>query len=229
MNCIHINANTLPDSWFQLVYSILDNGREFIIDRGSYAGQKRLEFDYVTINIAQPFLRDAGDGLPLIPIMPDGCNIPPPTTKEYLIDYIPYIMSGEIKANELYTYGSRLGWTDFKFDQVKHVINNYKKYGHRNNQLIMQVAYPDDLILSDPPCLRHIDTRIQDNKLHFYIYFRSWDLWGGYPSNLAGLSILQEYMASEIGVGCGEFVCSSKGLHLYDYVIELAKLRCGKR
>lgn len=39
------------------------------------------------------------------------------------------------------------------------------------------------------------------------------------------LPVLKEYMASEIGVEDGEIIAASKGLHLYDYVFELAKLR----
>jgi len=76
-------------------------------------------------------------------------------------------------------------------------------------------------------CLRHIDTRIKNNQLHFFIYVRSWDCWNGLPANLAGFQILKEYMASEIGVEDGEIIASSKGLHIYDYVWNLAELRCG--
>lgn len=82
--------------------------------------------------------------------------------------------------------------------------------------------------LSDPPCLRHIDTRIQNNALHFFVYFRSWDLWSGLPANLAAIQTLKKYMADEIGVDDGEMIVESKGLHLYGFSIELAKKRCGK-
>ena len=41
-----IEARDLPDLWFQAVYQIIENGRKFKIDRGSYAGQERLEYDY---------------------------------------------------------------------------------------------------------------------------------------------------------------------------------------
>ncbi len=111
-------------------------------------------------------------------------------------------------------------------DQVSMAIWTYKNGGHRNNQMCLQVAEPKDMMLLDPPCLRHIDTRIQDGKLHFYPYFRSWDLWSGYPANLAGISMLQEHMAGEIGVEQGEMVCTSKGLHLYDYTVSFAQMRC---
>jgi len=81
---------------------------------------------------------------------------------------------------------------------------------------IEQVAHPTDVLLKDPPCLRSIFTRIQYGKLHFIIYFRSWDLWGGFPANLAGIQQMKEYIAS------------SKGLHLYNYVWELAECLRGK-
>ncbi|MDJ0817814.1 MAG: thymidylate synthase, partial [Desulfobacterales bacterium] len=41
-----VEARDLPDLWFQAVHNILDEGERFIIDRGSYAGQTRLEYDY---------------------------------------------------------------------------------------------------------------------------------------------------------------------------------------
>ena len=87
-------------------------------------------------------------------------------------------------------------------------------------------AVATDLTIVDPPCLRSIDTRIQDDALHFFVYFRSWDLWGGLPANLAGIQNLKEYMAGEIGVADGEMIVESKGLHLYGYAEDLAKLRC---
>lgn len=232
LKLVNVEANTLPDAWFQLIYAALESGRRFQIDQGSYAGQTRLEFDWVTCRIAQPHLRDP-EGWPLIPEMPDGCGVPAPVTKDFLADYAAYLMTGGKEPGEQYTYGQRLWAADHPGDsppinQVDTIIDRYKNGGHRNNQLVLQIAQPDDLLLPDPPCLRHIDTRVQDGKLHFFIYFRSWDAWGGFPANLAGISMLHEYMAAEIGVEQGEFVCTSKGLHLYGYVEELAQMRCGK-
>lgn len=86
----------------------------------------------------------------------------------------------------------------------------------------------DSLITSngvDPPCMRLIDTRARYGKLSFMIYFRSWDLWAGFPSNLAGLQLLKEHMAGEIGVADGEIIAAGKGMHLYEYCWDLAKLR----
>jgi thymidylate synthase len=260
MRTHHVTARDLPDLWFQAVHDILDHGRRFTIDRGSYAGQTRLEYDYFIGQVRYPSSR------PLLPDIPAGCGIPNPVEDAYLYggpgyerSYIEYLMTGQKQPGESYTYGERLtrmplegdklAWwqennreiVDLRepdgrivfmeegrtyINQIEWVIDTYKKYGPRNNQMVLQVAHPTDVALLDPPCLRAIDTRIQDDGLHFFIYFRSWDLWGGLPANLAGLQNLKEYMAAEIGVQDGEMLVESKGLHLYGYAEDLAKLRC---
>jgi thymidylate synthase len=217
MELVTLEATTLPDAWFQALWHILKEGvPEYTVDLGSYAGQIRREFEYITIHIKYPGVK------PHIPDMPPGMGIPSPTTQEYVDNYAArYLMSGIMEDNEQYTYGERLMLSMDK------VIDRYRKYGHGTNQLIMQVGQPADIDLEDPPCLRHIDTRIRNHKLHFIIYFRSWDLWGGFPANLAGFQQLKEYMAQQIGVEDGEMIVSSKGLHLYGYAKDLAKLRTG--
>ncbi len=210
-----IEARDLPDAWFQCVYKILDNGSTYVVKRGSYEGQERLEFDYITIHIKYPGVR------PLLPDIPPGLGIPNPVADGYLEEYLPYLMTSDRKPGEFYTYGERLE------KQIQKVIDMYKRDGYGTNQAAMSVSMPTDIDLIDPPCLRHIDTRVQDGKLNFVVYFRSWELWNAFPANLGAIQLLKEYMAAEIGVGDGEIIASSKGLHLYDYIWELAKLRCG--
>lgn len=225
MQITTIEATNLPDAWFQCIYNLLKPYRQegvnrYKIDKGSYAGQERLGFDYVTVHVEQPGTR------PLLPEIPSHLNIPAPTDMEYVEKYfVDYIAPHSIHIkpdNEQYTYAERITIS------YERIIKNFKSKGFGSNQEIIQVGSPWDISLPDPPCLRHIDCRIRDNKLHFIIYFRSWDLWGGFPANLAALQLLKELMAQEIGVADGEMICSSKGLHLYDHVLELAKLRVGK-
>ena len=126
-------------------------------------------------------------------------------------------MTSHRKKGEQYTYGQYLE------KQIAEVINMYKKDGYNTNQAYMLVGDEKSITLNDPPCLRGIDTRIQDGRLHFFVYFRSWDLWAGFPSNLAAIQMLKEYMADEIGVDDGEIIAMSKGLHLYKYSWEQAR------
>ncbi|RLJ04194.1 MAG: thymidylate synthase [Candidatus Aenigmatarchaeota archaeon] len=216
MHLEFIKARDLPDAWFQCVYQILDTGRTYTIDRGSYEGQKRIEFDYITVHIKYPGKR------PLLPDIPPALGIPNPVDNDYLDQYLPYVMTSTKKEGEEYTYGEYLE------PQIKEIIRMYREDGHGTNQAYMTVGDPKTLYLSDPPCLRGIDTRIKDNKLHFVVYFRSWDLWNGFPANLGAIQLLKEYMAESIGVEDGQIIAASKGLHLYDYIWELAKLRTMK-
>jgi len=187
----------------------LAEGYEYRIERGSYAGQWRKELDFVIVQVGNPGTR------PLIPDVPQG--VPPPTSMEYIESYLPYLMTAHKGEGEQYTYGQYLE------TQIAEVIRMYREDGKNTNQAFMAVGDSQSIFLSDPPCLRGIDTRIRDNRLSFIVYFRSWDLWAGFPSNLAAIQLLKEYMAGEIGVDDGELIGLSKGLHLYEYAWDLAK------
>lgn len=261
---IHIEATNLPDLWFQTLYKTIEVGRDFTVDTGSFAGQKRKEFDFVVLHAKCPGIGE------LLPKLNPALQLDDPVAQNYMDDYLPYLMTGAEAVGEAYTYGQRicdaklsamdmehrsliiqdfdllteLGivqllnevesleradiWDHLRVNQMELMIWTYKNKGYRNNQMIMQVGSPSDMLLKDPPCLRHIDTRIQDGKLHFYPYFRSWDLWGGLPANLGAIELMKQYAASEIGVENGEIITSSKGLHLYNYVWEIAETVRGR-
>ena len=235
---VFIEAFDLDDAWFQCLSSIIDNGVVYKITRGSYEGQRRLEFDLACVHVKKPSHQ-------IIPLIPEGMSIPAPTDMDYIQGYLSYLLTGTKTKTEDYTYGERL--VDAKVrvketkdgkemikeiplhvNQVEEVIKMYKTQGYGTNQATMEIGMPSDIKLADPPCLRLIDTRIRNNKLHFFLYFRSWDLWGGFPSNLGGLQLVKQYMAEEIGVEDGEMIAMSKGLHLYEYSWELAKIRTKK-
>ena len=203
-----IEARDLSEAWFLCLRKVLTDGHEYVIERGSYSGQKRKGLDFALIHIKHPGNR------PLTPDVPPG--IPSPTSSEYIEDYLPYLMTDCVAEGEQYTYGQYLQ------QQIAEVIKRYREDGFNTNQAYMAVGDTSSIELTDPPCLRGIDTRVRYGKLHFFLYFRSWDLWAGFPSNLAGVQIMKEYMASEIGVEDGEIIAMSKGLHLYEYSWEVA-------
>ena len=262
MNPIFIEGTNLPDVWYQTLYKIIEVGRDFKIDRGSFAGQSRKECDFITIHAKCPGVGE------LLPKLNPALNLDDPCAQDFLDDYLSYLMTAEKKEGESYTYGSRLTsvlldksfnryinphtekiitkdreiWDDQNIiegklsngayenflNQIELLIWTYKAKGHRNNQMILQVGQPSDLLLQDPACLRHIDSRIQDGKLHFFPYFRSWDIFGGMPANLAAIELLKQYCADQIGVENGEIIASSKGAHIYKYIFEIAELIRGK-
>ena len=209
MKVTTIEARDLCEAWFLCLCRTLEEGHEYVIERGSYAGQKRKETGLMVVRVAYPGTR------PLIPDVPQG--VPAPSTMEYVESYLPYLMTAHRREGEQYTYGQYLE------PQIAEVIRMYREDGFNTNQAFMAVGDERSIYLSDPPCLRMIDTRVLDNKLSFVCYFRSWDLWAGFPSNLAAIQLLKEYMASEIGAEDGDLLAVSKGLHLYEYSWDLAR------
>lgn len=225
MQFVKIDAFDLDDLWYKCLCEVIDHGHIYTITRGSYEGQKRLEFDMVFLQVEKPANQ-------IIPLIPEGMNISPPTSMEYVERYMSYLLTGEKQEKEDYTYGQRLVEAAYPLgtlSQIQEVIDMYKSDGHGTNQACMEIAMPSDIALGDPPCLRLIDTRIRYGKLHFFCYFRSWDLWGGLPANLAAIQKMKEFMAGEIGVEDGQLMAASKGLHLYDHCWKLAELRTGKK
>jgi thymidylate synthase len=208
-----IEARDLSEAWFLCLRKTLTDGYQYKIERGSYAGQQRKELDLVVIKVTNPGNR------PLTPDVPTG--VPSPTTMEYIESYLPYLMTAHRAKGEQYTYGQYLE------KQIAEVIKMYNNNGYNTNQAYMSVGNEQSIYLEDPPCLRGIDTRVRYGELHYIAYFRSWDLWAGFPSNLAAIQLLKEYMASEIGVADGDLIAVSKGLHLYEYSWELAKTAAG--
>jgi thymidylate synthase len=213
MKITTIEARDLSEAWFLCLRKVLAEGYEYTIERGSYAGQQRKELDMVTVQINNPATR------PLTPDVPAG--VPAPSTMEYVESYLPYLMTSQRAEGEQYTYGQYLE------PQIAEVIRMYKEDGFNTNQAYMAVGDARSIYLADPPCLRGIDTRVRYGKLHFIAYFRSWDLWAGFPSNLAAMQLLKEYMGQEIGVADGEIIAVTKGMHLYGYSWELARTAAG--
>lgn len=213
MEISFIEARDLSEAWFLCLRDTLTKGYQYTIDHGSFAGHQRKELDFAVVQVKHPGTR------PLVPQVPPG--VPPPSSMEYVENYMQYLLTSLKADNEQYTYGQDIE------KQIFHVIDNYKRYGFNSNQGFIAVGDSNSILLPDPPCLRGIDTRIRYGQLHFTVYFRSWDLWAGFPSNLAGLQLTKEFMASELNVGDGELIALSKGMHLYDYSWSLAETVCG--
>jgi len=224
MKLTTIEAKTLPEAWYLCIKEAMDEGHEYLIDRGSHQGSERKELYSTTIRVEYPGSR------PLVPDVPEG--VPPPSSMDYVEQYLPYLMTGDKQQGELYTYGEDIDY------QLQELIRMYKEDGFGTNQACMSIGSKGSIFLEHSQCLRVVDTRVWRDqlgyrngepvfsapKLTFYVYFRSWDLWAGFPSNLAAIQILKEYVASGLGVEDGELIAYSKGLHLYSHHWKVANM-----
>lgn len=218
-----VKATTINDAWFQAVYLCWKNGYDYKIDSGSYTGQIRRQFDFFACEISQPETR------PLAIQFPEGLPVPSPNNEEQIQNYaVDYLLSAETSCKETYTYGSRMlafpNPDGTKTDQLAWIVDHFKKYPG-NNHCALTIPLGGDLLLSHAPCLRTVDLKIVDGRLDITVYFRSWDLWSGFPTNLGGFQIFNEYVAQEIGIPTGKMFAASAGLHLYEMYFEIVKAR----
>jgi len=209
----YVEAFDLPDAWFTLLGQVLNQGREYAVDQGSFVGQRRKELEFLTLKVTNPGHR------PLIPQMPRGVGIPSPTSMEYVEEYYhSYFVGPDKQPDEEYTYGTYI------HEQLLPLLEKYKQ-GANTNQGCITIGDASSILLEHPPCLRLMDTRLQDGKLHFVVYYRSWDLWSGFPVNMAATQLLKEEIAGALEVEDGEILALSKGLHLWEHSWESAMCR----
>ena len=207
--------NTIEDAWRSVIWCCVRNGKDYVVEGGSYIGQIRRQLPYVVIDIRQPWTR------PLAPRMPEGCGIPPTTTDEKIIDYfVNYIFGTEKSENEDYTYGQ------FINPQVNQCIRILNESNGNSNQSCITIGDGNSISLQSPPCLKVITFKVIEGKLQMSVVFRSWDLYAGFPENLGGLQILKEYVLSqlEFEVEDGNLVAYSDGLHLYEQYFGLVNV-----
>lgn len=207
MNTIH--AITIDQAWRETMTLCVKKGYDFVVKGGSYKGQIRRQLEYATIIIDNPSIR------PLSPILPPG--IPGPTSDEKIEKYfVKYLMNPFREENEVYTYG------EFIQRQLIQVLGLLMKSEGNTNQATICIGSPETTFLDDPPCLRSISFKVVNGRLNMAVYFRSWDLFAGFPENLGGLQLLKEYVLQEFLIGVipnikdGKIIAFSDGLHLYE-------------
>jgi len=121
------------------------------------------------------------------------------------------------------------------------IVKHYQEKGYANNHCYIQVGYPESNMAYDipykdeterqtSPCLRGIDTKIVEELgykfLLMNVYFRSWDLWGGWPENMGGMVRLMETICEMLGdVRPGALSFASKGLHCYWFQLDAVACR----
>jgi len=255
LKSVFVEEKTIDSTWFKLLSEIYEYGRINKVDSGSFEGSLRLEFDSVFGTIQYPTTRPLApivpDNLPPVTTDEDIENY----FVNYLMDghnlsdnehyrYATWISGGSHKVMIYECNGKGPSWRWLVVpNQIQWCIDHYKKKGFGNNHCYIQVGYPESNLAYDmsykdetdrmtSPCLRGVDTKIVEDedvqKLCFLVYFRSWDLWGGFPENMGGIVYLMEFMANELGIEVGTLSFASKGLHCYSHQLELLKERLGK-
>lgn len=223
-----VDALNLNEAYFMLLSECWQKGIRYEITEGSNKGDYRLELPFAAGIIQNPHMR------PLAPTMPLG--VPATTTDDKIQDYFTnYLMDPNLNENEEYRYSTWINKPYFKIgkdeSQLEWCIRHFKEKGHGNNHCYITVGEPGGQFCYDreyrneterrtTPCLRGIDIKIKDGKVILGVVFRSWDLFAGFPENMGGFALLNQYVADQVGVAEGPLTFASQGLHCYGYQLE---------
>ncbi|MFW6283382.1 MAG: thymidylate synthase, partial [Minisyncoccales bacterium] len=207
--------------WFQAIDLCYKKGNFQPVTKGSFEqGQKRKQLFKFSGILNNPEVR------PFEPKIPEQYNIPSPVSEGYVEnEYIRKLIDSTSKEEgEDYVYAE---WIEPLYPKV---IDRLLSDGFGTNQMYIPVGDVASFDLKDPPCLRGIDVKVVNNKLHYDVTFRSWDLWAGFPANLGGLQVLKEMMVYDLqkkgaDIQDGKIGFNSCGAHIYGYAWDLAKQR----
>jgi len=242
-----IEATTIGDAYFTLLSNLWRDGIKTPVDTGSHAGSNRLEFMFAAGVIQYPHVRPLApifpEGVP--PVTTDEAISE--YFANYLMD--PNLNRNEEYRYSQWINGHMDNWAKRGFirkpsslsysitsveifweSQLEWCIRHFKEKGFGNNHCYIKVGNPESCFNYDihftneterrtTPCLQGIDLKIKDNQLILGVVFRSWDLYGAFGENIGGMTLLNEYIAEELGISPGPITFASQGLHCYDHQI----------
>jgi thymidylate synthase len=120
-------------------------------------------------------------------------------------------------------YGYR--WCNhFGFHQLERIVEVFQRDPHTRQAVLTMWSPKFDLSadsdynepIKDRPCNTHIYFRNNNDSLDMTVCCRSNDMiWGAYGANMVHMSILQEYMASQLNMSVGTYYQISNNFHAY--------------
>lgn len=132
----------------------------------------------------------------------------------YAANLVNYSDDG-IMLNGAYGYRWR---RKFGFDQLNLIIDRLRSDPNDRRQVLTMWS-PEDLQFQnskDLPCNTHIYFRVVEGRLDMLVCNRSNDMvWGAYGANVVHFSMLQEYVASSLGMKMGIYRHLSNNMHYY--------------
>jgi thymidylate synthase len=166
--------------------------------------------------------------------------------KEYMINYLPTLLTPNKYEGVNYTYGQRifnyplevkghdsLSCILYYKDQIKNLcskLSNDIKENSTNTQLYLTLWNVDiDTHNTNPPCLVSIHLRLIDNKVHMVANFRSHDVYGAYFANVLALLALLADITYKINdqldictYNPGTLIINSFSAHIYESMFNKA-------
>lgn len=113
----------------------------------------------------------------------------------------------------------------FKINQVKDMIECLKRNVNSKNIIGITWHVDDELVRKhkSSPCAVFIQALMQNNKINLTVFFRSHDMYNGWPSNAYGFRALQKEIADALNLKMGFLTMISGSAQVYHHVFRIAE------
>lgn len=204
-----VKGRTLPEAYHNALTTLLESG--VVVPSPSW--QTRC------LELPMTFVTERPMEEPRISrIFPGG----PRDLEKYRLEMLYGIEDFEVeRGNWEYTYHERMD------DQIPFIIRELRLDPY-SRRAVIDIRRTNDIILSDPPCLQHIQFLIRDGKLNMTVLFRSNDACKATFMNAYALTCLQGEVATELGVEVGSYTHIANSFHAYERDWDLLKSYCNR-
>ena len=137
---------------------------------------------------------------------------------EFIEYYIPKYKDFSDDGHHIYgAYGPRLFNMNGEINQLQNVIKNLRDKPF-SRKAVIQLFDAKDILEKhkDVPCTCFLQFLVRDGKLQLYTSMRSNDAYLGLPHDIFCFTMLQEIVATELGLEIGLYKHAVCSLHLYE-------------
>jgi len=205
-----VRGKTIGETWLRMVREIMTYGAD---DRTNYGNMAR-----DLSNLAAVVTDEDSEN----PNIAEYFSFTPKDVEHYKEEFL----SSECPPGVSYTYGQRIyAFGPNKVNQAEIMIK--KLQNDPNDRGAVAILYDpwhdNQLDVEVPlekgfrnPCLVLIQSTIKDGKLELTGFFRSNDMFNGWPENAVGLRAFQGWMAKRLGRPVGSLTTVSMRAHIYE-------------
>jgi len=136
---------------------------------------------------------------------------------EFIKEYIPQYEE-DAENGKLYgAYGPRIYNMRGSINQIQNVHNLLKK-NIKSKRAVIQLYDALDIEVhhKEIPCTTALQFLVRDSRLSISVTMRSNDAYKGLPHDVFCFTMLQEMLASRLGIDVGDYIHYAASMHVYD-------------
>jgi len=193
---------TIKEAQIEILKIVLNDGETI---------EDTLELNNISICIKSP-LRDTYD------LFDNLTPIAKKHMEQMMLEPDPNLPKTHYERLHNYVVGDKIiceiGENLVSYDQIEEVIKRLKE-NPLSKRCILTLWSPEDINDKYALSWTFAQLLIRNNKLIMTSFFRSLDIWNGFPYNCVGIANLQADIADRIGVETGEFIIHIGSAHTY--------------